>query len=87
MIKVFKVCLLDKQVRGAYVKLESIPNRGLRGLLSWLSHWVGGPGDRDVNPVTAITFSCAAIHFSTVYNLHCHQRPVPLIPCLHGVGG
>ena len=34
----------------------------------------------------AITFSCAAIQFPTVYNLQCHQRPVPLIPCLFGVG-
>ena len=30
---------------------------------------------------------CAAIHFPTVYNLQRHQRPVPLIPCIHGVGG
>ena len=38
-------------------------------------------------PVMAITFSCAAIHFSSVYNLQRHQRPLPLIPCLYGVGG
>ena len=39
-------------------------------------------------PVTGITFSCAAIHDLTVYNLQHHQRPVPLIviPCLFGVG-
>ena len=37
--------------------------------------------------VTAITFSCAAIHFYTVCILQHHQRPVPLIPCLDGVEG
>ena len=31
--------------------------------LSWLRHWVGNPGDRGRNAVTAITFNCAAIHF------------------------
>ena len=34
----------------------------------------------------AITFRCAAIHFSAVCNLHRHQRLVPLIPCICGVG-
>ena len=33
-----------------------------------------------------VTFSCAAIHLLAVYNLQHHQRPVPLIPCLYGVG-
>ena len=33
--------------------------------------------------VTAIIFSCAAIYFPAVP----HQRPVPLTPCLYGVGG
>ena len=37
--------------------------------------------------ITAVTFSFAAIHFLTVYNLQLHQRPVPLIPSLYGVGG
>ena len=36
---------------------------------------------------TAITYSCAAIHFPGVNNLQCHQRPVPRIPCLYGVRG
>ena len=30
-------------------------------ILLW--HWLGDPGDRVTNPITAITFSCAAIHF------------------------
>ena len=38
-------------------------------------------------PVTAITFSCATIYSHSVYNLQRHQRSVPLIPFLHGVGG
>ena len=38
-------------------------------------------------PIMAITFSCAAIHIPAVYNLQRHQRPVPLVPCLYGVGG
>ena len=54
--------------------------------VSWLEHKVGDPGDRVQIPVTAITFSRAAIHFPTVYNLQCHQRPAPLIPCLYGAG-
>ena len=37
--------------------------------------------------VMAITFNCTAIHFPVVYNLQGHQRPVPHIPCLYGVGG
>ena len=49
-------------------------------------HWAGDPGDRDMNHVTAITFNCAAIHFTAVHNVQHHQTPVPLIPCLHGVG-
>ena len=40
-----------------------------------------------ISRAKCIAFNCAAIDFSTVYNLPCHQRPVPLIPCLHGVGG
>ena len=44
------------------------------------------PGDMATNPVTAITFSFAAIHFPIVYNIQHQQRPVPLIPCLYGVG-
>ena len=40
-----------------------------------------------VNPLTAITFSCAAIIFPTVYNLQHHQWPVSLITSLYGVGG
>ena len=51
-------------------------------LLSWLRHWVGDPGDRGTNFVTAITCSCPAIHFPAMYNLQCHERPVPFIPCL-----
>ena len=46
--------------------------------------WEGGdPGDRDMNPITTITFRCAAIHFPAMSNLQHHQRPVPL----YGVGG
>ena len=46
--------------------------------LGWRDSSVGqGPGDRDMNSVTAITFSCAAVHYLAVYNLQCHQRPVP----------
>ena len=52
----------------------------------WLWHWVGNPVDMGTKPVTAITFSCAAIHFPAVYNLECHQAPAPLIPCLYSVG-
>ena len=48
---------------------------------------VGDPVDRGTNPVTAITFSCAAIHFPAVYNLRRHEKPVPHIPRLCGVGG
>ena len=43
--------------------------------------------DKGMNPITAITFSCAATHFPDVYNLERHQRPAPFIPCLYGVGG
>ena len=43
-------------------------------------------GEMGVNPVTAITFGCATIHFPTVYNLQCHQRPGPLAT-QYGVGG
>ena len=46
----------------------------------------GDPADRGTNPVTPITFSYAAIHLPTVYNLQRQQRPVSLIPCLYGVG-
>ena len=60
---------------------------GVEPQLSLLRHWIGDPADRDRNSVTAITFSCAAIHFPTVYNLQHHQRPVLLITCLYGVGG
>ena len=60
---------------------------GVGRYLSRLSHWVGDPGDTGRNPVTAITFSCAAIHFPIVYNLQHHQRSAPFIPCLYGVGG
>ena len=37
--------------------------------------------------VTAIIVSCAAIRFPAVENLQHRQRPVPLTPCLYGVGG
>ena len=37
--------------------------------------------------VTAITFIYAEIHFTDAYNLQHHQRPVPLVPSLYGVGG
>ena len=36
-------------------------------------------------PVSAIIFSCAAIHFPAVYNLQQHQWSVSLMPCLYGV--
>ena len=39
------------------------------GLHSWSRHCVGHPGDSGTNPVTAITFSCAAIHSPAVHNL------------------
>ena len=48
--------------------------------------WVGYPGGRGMNPVTATAFSCAVIYFPVVYNLQHHQSPVPFIPCLYGVG-
>ena len=54
--------------------------------LSWLMHGLADPGDRGTNPVTTIMFSCAAIHFPGVYNLWYHQRSVPFIWCLYGVG-
>ena len=54
---------------------------------SVIRHGVGNPGHRGANPVTAITFSCAAILFSIVYNLRRHQNPVPLKPCPYSVGG
>ena len=47
-----------------------------------VKHGVGNSGDRGSNPITAIRFSCAAIHFPAVYNLQYHQRPVPLIPSI-----
>ena len=51
-----------------------------------IAQLVGAPVDKVIDPVTAITFSCAAIHFPGIYNLQLHQRPVPLISCLYGVG-
>ena len=54
--------------------------------LSWLGCWVGYPGGRSMNPITAITFSCVATHLSAMYNLQHHQRPLSVIPCLYGVG-
>ena len=45
------------------------------------------PGDKGTNPVTALTVTCAAIHYPAVYNLQHHQRPVPLIRFLCGVRG
>ena len=61
--------------------------RGWRRKLSWLRHWVGDPGNNGKNHVTAITFTSAAVNFPAVDKLQCHQRPIPLIPCLYGVGG
>ena len=64
---------------------ETIPCAGWLGgggvetELSWLRHWFGEPGEGRMNSVTAITVSCAAIHFPNVHNLQCHQRPIPLI--------
>ena len=46
-------------------EVEGIVCQG-RKQLSWLRHTVGGPGGCGTNPVTAITFSCAAIYFPTV---------------------
>ena len=43
--------------------------------------------DRLTNLITAIAFSCAAIHFPTVYNIQHHQSPVTLMSCLYGVAG
>ena len=57
------------------------------GEIAQLVKALGYPGDNGANHVAAITLSCAAIHFSAVYNLQHHQRPVPLIPCLFGAGG
>ena len=56
-----------------------------------LRHWVGDPGYMGMNRVTAITVRYPAIlcmdySIVVVYNLHRHQRPVPLIPCLYDVG-
>ena len=36
----------------------------------------------NLGTVSAITFSCAAIHFRDVYKLHDHQRSALLTPCL-----
>ena len=33
------------------------------GEIGWIRHGVGALGDKGTNPVTAIAFSCAAIHF------------------------
>ena len=41
---------------------------------SWLRHWVGDISDKDMNPVTAITFSRGAIHVPIVYTLQRHQN-------------
>ena len=46
--------------------------------LSWLRHWVGDPGERGTNHVTAITFNCAAIHFPSGFYAH-----VPLFVFLY----
>ena len=48
---------------------------------------IGDPGDKDMKPITAITFRCAATHFPDAYNLQHHQRPVPFIPCMYGMVG
>ena len=37
--------------------------------LSWLEHEVSDPGDRARILVTAITYSCAEIHFPAVYSV------------------
>ena len=52
-----------------------------------LTHGALDSGDRGMNPISTITFSYAAIHFRAVYHLQNHQRPVPPMPCLYGVGG
>ena len=52
----------------------------------WLKHGVGDPGERGMNAISAIKFSCTAIHFPIVYNLQFHQMPVPLIACVYGIG-
>ena len=41
--------------------------QGVGRELNWLSYWVIDPSDRGMNPVSAITYGCAAIHFPTVY--------------------
>ena len=59
---------------------------GVGRKLSWLERGVGvlwGTGVRI--PVTAIIFSCAAIHFLDAYDLQHHQRAVPLMPSPYGV--
>ena len=33
----------------------------VRRWLSWLERWIGHTGDRGTDPVTAITFNCAAL--------------------------
>ena len=48
---------------------------------------LGDPVVRSMNPLTPITLSCDTIHFPAVYNMQSHQKPVPIIPCLNGVGG
>ena len=70
-----------------YIIYLLLSNESGGGEFSWLRHWDGDPGDSGMNPITPITFSCAAIHFLTVYNLQHHQRPIPVIRCLYGVGG
>ena len=43
----------------------------------WLERALGDPGDRGTNPGPC---SYAAIHFPTVKNLQCDQRPDDLMP-------
>ena len=74
--------ILILSLRPSLHQIEARLGGAVGRYLSWLRH-----GDRGTNPTTAITFSCLAINFPTVLNLQHHQRPVPLISGLYGVGG
>ena len=53
------------------------------GIAHMVKHWVGDADDRGMNPVIALTFSCAAIHFPTVYNLHFQVTASPKVISSH----
>ena len=52
--------------------------------LGEIACWFGDPGNRGMDPITAIIFSCSVIHFPAVYKLQRHQRR--FVPCLLSCG-